>query len=233
VLGVEPALNMIVSGEPIKSEMLAMLPGQKLFDKMAASAEALPAEALALAKEMAAKHADGSALPQVRNLPCKHPLGDAYFQFARNMVKGMSKNFPAPAKCVDAVEAATTKKFADGMAFEREIFINLMWTPECRSLRHLFTGRTCSQQDPRCAGRHAKARNRGSGGHWCGHHGRWHRHELPECRHPREDARDEAGGAGPGYRHHSQELRSPGQEGQAQAGQVRPTHGPVVHHAEL
>ena len=28
-LGVEPALNMIVSGEPIKSEMLAMLPGQK------------------------------------------------------------------------------------------------------------------------------------------------------------------------------------------------------------
>jgi 3-hydroxyacyl-CoA dehydrogenase len=29
VLGVEPALNMIVSGEPVKSEMLAMLPGQK------------------------------------------------------------------------------------------------------------------------------------------------------------------------------------------------------------
>ena len=27
---------MIVSGEPVKSEMLAMLPGQKLFDKMAA-----------------------------------------------------------------------------------------------------------------------------------------------------------------------------------------------------
>jgi 3-hydroxyacyl-CoA dehydrogenase len=148
VLGVEPALNMIVSGEPIKSEMLAMLPGQKLFDKMAASAEALPAEALALAKEMAAKHADGSALPQVRNLPCKHPLGDAYFQFARNMVKGMSKHFPAPAKCVDAVEAATTKKFADGMAFEREIFINLMWTPECRSLRHLFTAERAASKIP-------------------------------------------------------------------------------------
>ena len=36
LLGVEAALNIIVSGEPIKSEMLAMLPGQKLFDKMAA-----------------------------------------------------------------------------------------------------------------------------------------------------------------------------------------------------
>ena len=36
-LGVEPALNMIVSGEPVKSELLAMLPGQQLFNKMAAS----------------------------------------------------------------------------------------------------------------------------------------------------------------------------------------------------
>ena len=148
VLGVEAALNMIVSGEPIKSEMLAMLPGQKLFDRMAASIESLPDEALALAREMAAKHADGSALPLVRDLPCKHKDGDAYFQFARNMVKGMAKNFPAPAKCVDAVEAATKKKFNDGMAFEREIFINLMWTPECKSLRHLFTAERAASKIP-------------------------------------------------------------------------------------
>lgn len=148
VLGVEPALNMIVSGEPVKSEMLAMLPGQKLFDKLAASPESLAEEALAFAREMAARHADGSAFPLVRNLPCKHKDGDAYFQFARNMVKGMSKNFPAPAKCVDAVEAATRKKFADGMAFEREIFINLMWTAECRSLRHLFTAERAASKIP-------------------------------------------------------------------------------------
>ena len=148
VLGVEAALNMIVSGEPVKSEMLAQLPGQKLFDKLSASPEALAAEALAFAREMAAKHADGSAFPLVRNLPCKHKDGDAYFQFARNMVKGMAKNFPAPAKCVDAVEAATKKKFADGMTFEREIFINLMWTPECKSLRHLFTAERAASKIP-------------------------------------------------------------------------------------
>ena len=133
-LGVEPALNMIVSGEPVKSELLAMVPGQKLFDKMAASADTLAAEALALAQEVAAVR----PLPLVRMLPCRHPQGDAYFQFARNMVKGMAKNYPAPAKCVDAVQAATQKKFADGMLFERELFINLMWTPESRALRHLF-----------------------------------------------------------------------------------------------
>jgi 3-hydroxyacyl-CoA dehydrogenase len=133
-LGVEPALNMIVSGEAVKSELLAMVPGQKLFDKMAASVDTLAAEALALAQEVAAVR----PLPLVRNLPCRHPQGDAYFQFARNMVKGMAKNYPAPAKCVDAVEAATQKKFVDGMLFERELFINLMWTPESRALRHLF-----------------------------------------------------------------------------------------------
>ncbi|MDP2742370.1 MAG: 3-hydroxyacyl-CoA dehydrogenase NAD-binding domain-containing protein [Hydrogenophaga sp.] len=148
VLGVEAALNMIVSGEPVKSEMLAQLPGQKLFDKLSASAESLAEEAAAFAREMAAKHADGSAFPLVRNLPCKHKDGDAYFQFARNMVKGMAKNFPAPAKCVDAVEAATKKKFADGMSFEREIFINLMWTPECKSLRHLFTAERAASKIP-------------------------------------------------------------------------------------
>ena len=133
-LGVEPALNMIVSGEPVKSELLAMVPGQQLFDKMAAAVDTLAAEALAFAQEVAGVR----PLPQVRNLPCRHPQGDAYFQFARNMVKGMAKNYPAPAKCVDAVQAATQKKFADGMLFERELFINLMWTPESRALRHLF-----------------------------------------------------------------------------------------------
>ncbi|MBV7430099.1 MULTISPECIES: 3-hydroxyacyl-CoA dehydrogenase NAD-binding domain-containing protein [unclassified Acidovorax] len=144
VIGVEAALNMIVSGEPVKSEMIGGVPGQKLFDKMAASAESLAQEALAFAQSVA----DARPLPLVRNFPCKHPEGDAYFQFARNMVKGMAKNFPAPAKCVDAVEAATKKKFAEGMLVEREIFINLMWTAESRALRHLFMAERAASKIP-------------------------------------------------------------------------------------
>ncbi|MFT6698078.1 MAG: 3-hydroxyacyl-CoA dehydrogenase [Polaromonas sp.] len=133
-LGVEPALNMIVSGEPVKSELLAMLPGQKLFNRLSASADSLAAEALSLAADVA----DARPLPRVRDLPCKHPQGDGYFQFARNMVKGMAKNFPAPLKCVDAVQAATQKSFDDGLLMERELFVNLMLSPESRALRHLF-----------------------------------------------------------------------------------------------
>lgn len=148
VLGVETALNMIVSGEPVNSDVLAGLPGQKLFDQLSATPESLLDEAVALAQKVAAQHADGSALPLVRNLPCKHPQGDAYFQFARNMVKGMAKNFPAPVKCVDAVEIATKYKFDEGLAREREIFTNLMQTPECKALRHIFAAERAASKIP-------------------------------------------------------------------------------------
>ena len=144
VLGVEPALNMIVSGEPVKSELLAQIPGQTLFSKMAASAESLAGEALAYAQSIA----DTRPLPLVRNLLCKQANSDAYFQFARNMVGGMSKNYPAPLKCVAAVEAATKRKFDDGLAFERELFINLMWSPEGRALRHIFLAERAASKIP-------------------------------------------------------------------------------------
>ncbi|WP_219220536.1 3-hydroxyacyl-CoA dehydrogenase NAD-binding domain-containing protein [Variovorax boronicumulans] len=146
VLGVETALNMIVSGEAVKSEVLASLPGQKLFDALSASAESLFDEAVAFAKSVAGK--TGDALPLVRNLPCKHPQGDAYFQFARNMVGGMSKNYPAPLKCVDAVEAAAKMKFDDGLAEERRLFTALMFTPESLALRHLFMAERAASKIP-------------------------------------------------------------------------------------
>ncbi len=144
VLGVETALNMIVSGEAVPSELLAQQPGQKLFDKMASAPAALAAEALEFARSVA----DTRPMPLVRNLPAKHPLGDAYFQFARNMVKGMSKNFPAPEKCVDVVEASTKKKFDEGMVLEREVFTNLMFTPESRALRHIFMAERATSKIP-------------------------------------------------------------------------------------
>ena len=147
VLGVETALNMIVSGEPVKSEVLASLPGQKLFDKIIESANAgdLLAGAVAFAAEAASKPGPH---PRVRDLKLSHPDPDAYFGFARNMVKGMAKNFPAPAKCVDAVEAAVKHKFDAGMLAEREIFIALMLTPECKALRHAFFGERAASKIP-------------------------------------------------------------------------------------
>jgi 3-hydroxyacyl-CoA dehydrogenase len=143
-LGVETALNMIVSGEAVPSEKLMHVPGQKLFDKLAASDQSLMDEALALARDKA----DVRPLPRVRDLPCKHPQGDAYFQFARNMVGAMAKNFPAPLECIQAVENATKKKFDEGLALERQAFLSLMWTPESRALRHIFAAERAASKIP-------------------------------------------------------------------------------------
>lgn len=142
VLGVETALNMIVSGEPVKSEVLASLPGQKLIDRM------LEGDVVAGAVAFAQEVADKRPLPLVRSLKSAHPNGDAYFQFARNTVKAMAKNFPAPARCVDAVEASTKKKFDDGMVYEREVFVALMMTPECKALRHAFFAERAASKIP-------------------------------------------------------------------------------------
>ena len=132
VLGVENALNMIVGGEPVKSEMLALVPGQKLFQKI------IDGDLLAGALAFCAEVADARPLPLVRDRQAEHPNAEAYFQFARNTVAAMSRNFPAPLKCVEAVAASIRMKFDEGMKFERETFVGLMLTPECKALRHAF-----------------------------------------------------------------------------------------------
>lgn len=142
VLGLENALNMIVSGEPVASEVLAKAPGQKLFDKVIEGD--LLDGAIAFAREMA----DKRPLPLVRHLKVPHPNPQAYLQFARNTVGAMAKNYPAPPKCVDAVAASTTMKFDEGMKLERELFINLMLTPECKALRHAFTAERATTKIP-------------------------------------------------------------------------------------
>jgi 3-hydroxyacyl-CoA dehydrogenase len=131
-LGVEPALNMIVSGEPVASELLAQVPGQQLFQKI------IEGDLLAGAIVFAQEVADKRPLPKVRELKARHADPEAYFQFARNMVGGMSKNFPAPLRCLEAVAASVKMKFEDGMKAEREGFAALMLTPESKALRHAF-----------------------------------------------------------------------------------------------
>jgi len=141
-IGVEPALNMIVSGEPAKSEHLALIPGQKLFDRV--FERDFMDSAIAFANEIAAAR----PLPMLRDIKCKHPEGDAYFGFARNTAKAMAKNFPAPARCVDCVEQATKAKFEDGLKYEREAFAALMLTPESKALRHAFFAERAASKVP-------------------------------------------------------------------------------------
>jgi 3-hydroxyacyl-CoA dehydrogenase len=130
LIGVEAALNMIVSGEPVLSDMFK---GSPLFDDMIEGD--LLAGALAFAKKVIDEK---RPLKRVRDLKVKHPKADALFMFARNAVGAASKNYPAPLKCIDAVEAALTKSFDDGIKVEAKLFVELYMSDESRALRHLF-----------------------------------------------------------------------------------------------
>ncbi|MEK8052106.1 3-hydroxyacyl-CoA dehydrogenase NAD-binding domain-containing protein [Ideonella sp. DXS22W] len=143
VLGVETAMNMIVKGDPVPSEVLASLPGQKLIDQM------IEGDLLAGAIAFALKIADVRPLPSVRDLKVKHPNPDAYVKFVRNMVAGMAKNFPAPLGCVDAVAySLKARSLDDGLAEELRIFKGLMLTPEAKALRHAFFGERAASKIP-------------------------------------------------------------------------------------
>jgi 3-hydroxyacyl-CoA dehydrogenase len=147
VLGLETAMNMIITGEPVKSELLASQPGQKLFDQIIEGD--LISGAVKFAQGIAAEHAQGRPLPSVRDLKVRHPNPDAYVQFVRNMVKGMSKNFPAPLACVEAVAASlTARTLDDGLAAELAIFRPLMLTAEAKALRHAFFGERAASKIP-------------------------------------------------------------------------------------
>ncbi|SNS63427.1 short chain enoyl-CoA hydratase /3-hydroxyacyl-CoA dehydrogenase [Noviherbaspirillum humi] len=139
VVGLELALNMIVSGNPVPSEKLA---GTKLFS------EIVKGDLAQDALEFAAKVADQRPLPKVRDLKVDYPNHEAFLQFSRNTVKAMAGPFPAPLKCIDAVEASVTKKFDDGLKYERELFIDLVQTPESKALRHAFFGERAASKIP-------------------------------------------------------------------------------------
>lgn len=129
-IGLEPALNLIVSGE---SAPAAMFMGSALFDQF--SQGDLLKDALAFAEKIVK---DNMPLKRVRDLKVSHPKPEAFLMWARTGVGQMAKNFPAPLKCVDAVEAAVNKSFEEGLKVEREAFAQLLMTDEARALRHIF-----------------------------------------------------------------------------------------------
>jgi 3-hydroxyacyl-CoA dehydrogenase len=126
----------------VKSEMLAMAPDQKLFDRM------IDGDLMAGVLAFAAEVADKRPLALVRDMKVTHPNPDAYVQFVKNMVGGMSKNFPAPLKCVEAVAGSVKLKFDEGMKLERELFTALMFTPESKALRHAFMAERATTKIP-------------------------------------------------------------------------------------
>jgi len=132
LIGVETALNMIVSGNTVPAQMLAR---SGLFDQVVASD--LHGAALSFARQVVSEQ---RPLKRARDQTVDYANADAFFQFARNSVKAIAGPFPAPARCIDVVAASLGKSFDEGMGMERKAFIELMHTAESRALRHAFLG---------------------------------------------------------------------------------------------
>ncbi len=138
--GLEVALNMIVSGNTVPA---GMLKDSKLLD------EIIPGDlkegAIAFANKVIKENRPAKL---ARDRSVDYPNAEAYLQFARNTVGVMSKGYPAPLKCVDAVAAAVSKPFDQGIALEAEYFLTLMYSPESRSLRNIFFGERAASKIP-------------------------------------------------------------------------------------
>jgi len=140
LIGLEAALNMIVSGNP---QAAAKFAGSPLVDRIIEGDLVDGAVAFAvdvLEKKLPARRA--------RDLKVKHEQGEAFLQFARNTVGAMAKNFPAPLRCLEAVAASLSKPFDEGLRLEREGFLALMATPESRALRHVFGAERAAAKIP-------------------------------------------------------------------------------------
>ena len=130
ILGVEAALNLMVKGDTVPASAFRDTP---LFDEFI-EGELLPA-ALAFAAKVVAEQ---RPIRRVSQMKIDYPNHEAFLQFSRNMIKGIAGPFPAPLKCVDAIAAAITKPFNEGLKLERDLFIELMGSAESRALLHLF-----------------------------------------------------------------------------------------------
>ncbi len=131
MVGLEIALEMIVAGEAVSAEKLA---ATSLLDAV------VDADVLGAAKEFAAKVAGVRPIPKVRDKQISHPDASAFFAAARAKVTKMAGPFPAPLRCVDAIEAALGSDLDAGLAYEKSLFLELVMTPESKALRHAFFG---------------------------------------------------------------------------------------------
>jgi len=139
LVGLESALNLIVSGSTVPASMLK---GTALFD-------VLVAESLDQAvREFAAKLiAQGCPVRRVRDLSVKHPQAEAFLQFARTSVATVARGLAAPLRALEAV-AASLSPFDAGHAVEQKIFAELIASAESQALRHAFFAERAASKIP-------------------------------------------------------------------------------------
>ena len=131
VCDIETATNMVVTGNPVKMKQ-AYSAG--IIDRIAEGD--LLEGAIAYAKEIVA---EGAPLPRIseRDVDAS-AIADGFFDDYRKAIARRTRGYFAPEKCIQAVEAAISLPFADGLTRERELFMECMASPHAKAQQHAF-----------------------------------------------------------------------------------------------
>jgi 3-hydroxyacyl-CoA dehydrogenase len=133
VVGVEKGLAMMVSGDPIRADE-ALRSG--LIDEIVEGD--LTAAGGAFAEKVLNEQ---RPLKKIRDLDDKVAAvrgKPEVFASFRKSVARQTRGFRAPENIIKAVEAAVSLPFAEGLKRERELFVELLGSPESRAQRYFF-----------------------------------------------------------------------------------------------
>jgi len=130
IVGVERALSMICGGDPVDASLAR---DWGLVDEVYADGLRTRAAAYALAI------ADAPLADRnVGARPVPAPADPGVYERARQEAARRYRGCVAPLACVDCVEYATRAPLGDGLAFERERFLELVNGSQSKAQRHLF-----------------------------------------------------------------------------------------------
>ncbi|MEE8435207.1 MAG: 3-hydroxyacyl-CoA dehydrogenase NAD-binding domain-containing protein [bacterium] len=133
LIGVEPALKMITSGDPVPAKQALE---QGLIDEVIEGD--LLEGSLAFAEKVVA---EGRPLRKIRDLTEHIAAAKAdpeLFERNRAALAKRARGNEAPLRCLEAVRAAVELPFDEGIARERQLFMEAMGSAQSAALRHVF-----------------------------------------------------------------------------------------------
>jgi 3-hydroxyacyl-CoA dehydrogenase len=132
LVGVEKAIEMCVTGKPIKApEALAIGLVDQIIDGDLVSG------AMQFARDAAARGTHPRTSERTDKLPSLEAL-PAMVAAGKELAKKTRRNLEAPRAVVDAIEAAVTLPFDEGCVRERGIFADCAKSEQCKALIHVF-----------------------------------------------------------------------------------------------
>jgi 3-hydroxyacyl-CoA dehydrogenase len=133
VVGVEKGLSMMVSGDPIGADeaLKAGLIDEIVDGDLAAAAVAFAEKVLNERRPLRKIRDLDDKLAAVRGKP------EVFANFRKSIAR-QTRGFRAPENIVRAVEAAVSLPFDQGLKRERELFVELLDSPESKAQRYFF-----------------------------------------------------------------------------------------------